>query len=158
MRQLAQRVTGRYHLEPLSAADTSAYISHRLRIAGGRSDIFTPRAIRKLYRLSRGIPRLINVIADRALLAAYTREEHRIGASLVRHAAKEVFGARRSRRWMPWAAAAIGLALIGWLFVPEPANGPEELQLALAELPPTADEIVATNTAATSGPAEAPTP
>ena len=70
MRQIAQRVTGRYHLEPLTKEDTRAYVSHRLRVAGAQSDVFTKSAIQALYKRARGIPRLINVIADRALLAA----------------------------------------------------------------------------------------
>jgi general secretion pathway protein A len=112
MRQVAQRITGRYHLEPLSAADTAIYVSHRLRVAGGRPGIFDKRAMRQLFRLSQGIPRLINVIADRALLAAYTLESTQVGASLVRRAAGEVFGQRRRTRWWPWAASAAGLALV----------------------------------------------
>ena len=107
MRQIAQRITGRYHLEPLNVADTAVYVTHRIRVAGGRQGLFSERAIRKLYRLSRGIPRLINVIADRALLAAYSRDEYLIGASLVRRAADEVFGRARGPRWrsrdLPWA-------------------------------------------------------
>lgn len=105
MRQIAQRITGRYHLEPLSAGEISIYLSHRIRVAGGRPGIFSPRAVRKLYRLSRGIPRLINVIADRCLLAAYTLDTQHIGAGLVRRAADEVFG--RSRSWRLWPRAAV---------------------------------------------------
>jgi len=112
MRQVAQRITGRYHLEPLSAADTAVYINHRMRVAGGRPGIFDQRALRALFRLSQGIPRLINVIADRALLAAYTLESPQIRAGLVRRAANEVFGQRRRIRWWPWAASAAGLVLI----------------------------------------------
>ena len=117
MRQVAQRITGRYHLEPLSAADTAVYVSHRMRVAGGRPGIFDKRALRALFRLSQGIPRLINVIADRALLAAYTLESPAIGASLVRRAANEVFGLRRRTRWWPWAASAAGLALVATLAI-----------------------------------------
>jgi general secretion pathway protein A len=113
MRQVAQRITGRYHLEPLSAPDSAVYVSHRMKVAGGRAEIFSKRAIRKLYRLSRGVPRLINVIADRALLAAYARDESRVDAGLVGRAADEVLGRQRSMRW-PWAAAIAGFALIGW--------------------------------------------
>jgi general secretion pathway protein A len=74
MRQIAQRITGRYHLEPLNKEDMAAYVRHRLRIAGAQSEIFTAGAIAALYKRARGIPRLVNVIADRALLAAYTRD------------------------------------------------------------------------------------
>jgi general secretion pathway protein A len=110
MRQLAQRITGRYHLEPLSKNDTAIYVRHRMRVAGAQSDVFKASAIRQLYRKSRGIPRLINVVADRALLAAYTQDHRLIDGRLINLAASEVFGARRfgRRRW-PWAAAAIGV-------------------------------------------------
>jgi general secretion pathway protein A len=110
MRQLAQRVTGRYHLEPLSKEDTAAYIRHRLRVAGTQNDIFSGSGVRGLYKSSRGIPRLINVVADRALLAAYTQDRHTVDGSLVTRAAAEVFGARRPSAWWPWAAVAVGLA------------------------------------------------
>ncbi len=109
MRQLAQRITGRYHLEPLSKNDTAVYVRHRMRVAGAQSDVFTRTAIRQLYKKSRGIPRLINVVADRALLAAYTKDHRLVDGRLVESAASEVFGRRRlSRRWWPWAAAGVG--------------------------------------------------
>ena len=92
MRQIAQRITGRYHLEPLRKDDTRAYVNHRLRVAGAQSDIFTKSAINALYRHARGIPRLINVIADRALLAAYTQDRRSVDAKLV------VGGGRRGVR------------------------------------------------------------
>src|SRR5688572_12403739 len=61
LRQLAQRITGRFHLNPLSKVESSAYVRHRLRVAGSTSDIFTPAALREIYRLSGGVPRVINV-------------------------------------------------------------------------------------------------
>jgi general secretion pathway protein A len=110
MRQLAQRVTGRYHLEPLTKEDTAAYVRHRLRVAGAQHDIFTRSGVRRLYKTSRGIPRLINVVADRALLAAYTEDRRNVDGGLVARAAAEVFGARRPSPWWPWAAIALGVA------------------------------------------------
>jgi general secretion pathway protein A len=112
MRQIAQRITGRYHLEPLQKEDTRAYVSHRLRVAGAQSDIFTKRAIDALYKHSRGIPRLINVIADRALLAGYTRDQRRVDTNLVSAAAAEVFGVRRRTPWWPIATATAGVAAL----------------------------------------------
>jgi len=112
MRQIAQRITGRYHLEPLGKEDTAAYVRHRMRVAGAQSDVFTKAAIHMLFKRSRGIPRLINVIADRALLAAYTQDRRSVDRALVARAASEVFGARRIRgRWWSIAAAAAGLAV-----------------------------------------------
>jgi len=101
MRQIAQRITGRFHLEPLSRTDTSAYVRHRMRVAGAQHEVFSASALRELYRNSGGIPRLINVIADRALLAAYTLSSPKISGRLVKRAAAEVFGSAR-RRWWPY--------------------------------------------------------
>lgn len=112
LRQLAQRITGRYHLDPLSSDETTAYVRHRLRVAGATTDIFTPLALSEVFRLSGGVPRVINVICDRALLGAYTQDRHRVTPSLVRGAAEEVFGRRIVPRWLPWAAtAATGVVL-----------------------------------------------
>ena len=104
LRQIAQRVTGRYHLEPLDANDTAAYVRHRMRVAGTQRDVFSQSALHTLYRRAHGIPRLINVIADRALLAAYTQDRHDVDGRLVRRAAAEVFGARRGKQ-MRWGWA-----------------------------------------------------
>ena len=117
LRQLAQRVTGRYHLHPLSAEETGAYVRHRLRVSGATSDIFSSLALAELFHLSGGVPRVINVVADRALLGAYTQDRHRVTSGLVRHAAGEVFGRRFAPRWLPWlgaAAAALVLAATVW--------------------------------------------
>lgn len=113
MRQVAQRITGRYHLEPLSTQETAVYVMHRLRVAGAHRNVFTPSAMRRLFRESGGIPRLINIVADRAMLAAYTQERSQIDAVLVRKAAHEVFGSRNFRRWWPLAAATAAVAVIG---------------------------------------------
>ena len=105
LRQLAQRITGRYHLHPLSRDETAAYVRHRLRVAGSTSDIFSGAALSEIYRLSVGVPRVINVICDRALLGAYSMDRHRVTGTLVRNAASEVFGKRIVPNWLPWAAA-----------------------------------------------------
>ena len=104
LRQLAQRITGRYHLHPLSRDETAAYVRHRLRVAGATTDIFSSQALSEIYRLSVGVPRVINVICDRALLGAYSLDRHRVTGSLVCHAASEVFGKRVAPNWLPWAA------------------------------------------------------
>lgn len=93
LRQLSQRVTARYHLRPLSFAETAAYIRHRLAVSGGSEQIFTTTAVAKIYRLSTGIPRLINLICDRALLGAYTQNKTKVGYWIVRKAAREVLPA-----------------------------------------------------------------
>ncbi|HTD10511.1 MAG TPA: AAA family ATPase [Steroidobacteraceae bacterium] len=106
LRQLAQRITGRYHLNPLAREESLAYVRHRLRVAGATTDIFSPAALAEVFRLSQGVPRVINVICDRGLLGAYSLDRHKVTAPLVRHAAGEVFGKRFAPRWLPWAAIA----------------------------------------------------
>ena len=111
LRQLAQRITGRYHLNPLSREETSAYVRHRLRVAGATTDILAPAALNEVFRLSQGVPRVINVICDRALLGAYSLDRHRVTTTLVRNAAVEVFGRRFTPHWLPWALTA-GIAAV----------------------------------------------
>lgn len=128
LRQLAQRVTGRYHLEPLTGEETLAYVRHRLKVAGAIAPLFTPAALKEVHRLSRGTPRLINVLCDRALLAAYTQEENRVTPALVRVAASEVHGRRVLPVWAAWAASAaavVGVLVLGtvlWLAWRAPAS------------------------------------
>jgi general secretion pathway protein A len=112
LRQLAQRITGRYHLSPLSRDETKGYVRHRLRVAGAQEEIFTSRALDEVYRLSGGIPRIINVACDRALLGAYTQETRKINAALVRRAAGEVYGRSFVPGWTRWLGACLGVALI----------------------------------------------
>ncbi len=111
LRQLAQRVTARYHLEPLSWTETRAYVRHRLAVAGSGRPVFTAAALRVLHRRSRGIPRLINAIADRSLLGAYTRERPQVDGETVRRAAAEVLG-QPPRPWRRWARGAAVAALV----------------------------------------------
>lgn len=118
LRQLAQRITGRYHLDPLSREDTANYINHRLQVAGANREIFTSGAVREIHRLSEGIPRLINVISDRAMLGAYGREKATVDTRLAREAAAEVQGRVMSSpatRWIKAAAVVAALALASGL-------------------------------------------
>ena len=163
LRQLAQRVTGRYHLDPLSEPETAAYVRHRLRVAGATSEIFGRFALREIHRLSGGVPRVINVICDRALLGGYSLDHHRITSALVRQAGSEVFGRRFPPRWAPWAAALAVAVLVGaggaalwrfapgWLQPPVPAHAPGPPSGALKSAPdahapaaaPVADAVAA---------------
>jgi general secretion pathway protein A len=117
LRQLAQRITGRYHLKPLSREETKGYVRHRLRVAGATEEIFTPAALSEVHRLSTGIPRVINVACDRALLGAYTQETRKITAALVRRAAGEVYGRRFMPVWLGWLAGSLGTAALAGILV-----------------------------------------
>ena len=115
LRQLAQRITARYHLDVFTPAETNSYVRHRLRIAGRTRGLFTEQAIRRVHRESDGVPRLINVICDRALLGAYALERAHVDARTVAHAAAEVRGRRAGSwphpSWRRIAATAILLLL-----------------------------------------------
>jgi general secretion pathway protein A len=114
LRQLAQRVTARYHLRPFAESDTRAYVAHRLEVAGAKDKVFSDTATRAVHQTSRGIPRLINAICDRALLGAFTQDERRVSAATVRRAAREVLGvpSKAARRPWRWVGAAIGAAAL----------------------------------------------
>jgi len=122
LRQLAQRITARYHLRPFSTQDTCAYIRHRLRVAGCGREIFTGAAMRLVRRLSGGVPRLVNIICDRALLGAYAGDRDRVTAATVRRAAREIRGVRSSeertgRLVVATGLVAVGIAAIGLVIV-----------------------------------------
>ena len=120
LRQLNQRITARYHLSSLSLAETHTYIKHRLSISGGNANIFERKAINKIYQLSKGIPRLINIICDRALLAAYVENTHIVTKKITANAAKEVFDIpSKSALWYfnkPLLASFIIIALVIFIF------------------------------------------
>ena len=87
LRQLDQRVSIRYTLKSLNGEETAAYVAHRLMIAGGGSVVFTPKALRAVHRITTGIPRMINLVCDRALLAAYSERAQRVTPDMVRSGA-----------------------------------------------------------------------
>jgi general secretion pathway protein A len=97
LRQVDQRITARYHLSPLNARETRAYVIHRLAVAGVREDLFTPLALRILHYATGGVPRMINTICERTLLAVYTAGQQRISASMMWKAAQEVRGWKYKR-------------------------------------------------------------
>ena len=115
LRQLAQRITARYHLTPLDAKETGAYLRHRWRVAGGQKFPFDAKAVQRMHQRSGGVPRLLNVIAERALLAGYARDATVIDARLVDAAANEVLPPAAEQRWWPWLGAAAGIAVIALL-------------------------------------------
>jgi general secretion pathway protein A len=99
LRQLDQRIAIRCHLVPLSRRDTHRYIEHRLRIAGLPGELpFTRAAMGRIYDYSRGIPRVINLVCDRALLAAFSARAREIGPGFVKAAIRNLEGDRPRRR------------------------------------------------------------
>jgi len=159
LRQLAQRITARYHLSPLGPKDTHLYIRHRMQIAGAQRSPFRHSAMNALYQRSRGVPRLINIIADRSLVAAFAKERMDVTAAMVHAAANEVqLGERQVKRvrW-PWLVGTVAVLAVVALAVTSlsdsrfPADKPrvqsnpttlravEEEQVAQAAAMPPAD-------------------
>jgi general secretion pathway protein A len=159
--QLDQRVTLRWHLGPLNAAETAAYVRHRLRVAAAMREAvhFSPAALRQVYRFSRGVPRLINILCHRALLIGYTREDRNLGPRVVRQAAKELrrdqHRSQRTPAWRPALATVAGIALLlvvasalfgkgpwqNWLAGEPAANRPQEEASAAAPEHPAASSL-----------------
>lgn len=92
--QLRQRITLRYHLSALDREETEKYLAHRLKVAGSEEQFFTPEAVDRIFEGSKGIPRLINVLADRACLAAFTKGIRIVETALVEEAQMDLEGVR----------------------------------------------------------------
>ena len=144
LRQLAQRITARFHLTPLDASETGEYLRHRWRVAGGQKFPFEAKAVQRLYQRSGGVPRLLNVIAERAMLAGYARDASMIDANLVDAAANEVLPPPARQRWWPWVAVTAVIALIALA----------STQWRSTPLPPTATKPGSIATVATQAPAK----
>ncbi len=115
LRQLSQRVTARFHLDALNSREVAEYIQHRITVAGGNQPLFTTASVRRIYRISGGIPRLINLICDRALLGAYVENQPRVNPAIVTKAAQEVLGQSDSRTSKPRIKKS--MALLGALLL-----------------------------------------
>ncbi len=144
LRQLRQRITVRWALSPLNAAETRDYVRHRLKIAAGKEcNVFTDKALREVQRRSGGIPRLINVLCDRAMLVGYTDGASMMEPKAINQAAREILSARSRRR--PWRAAlrrafptaillAIGIGALSWFGFA--GRGPDPVERE-SSVPPT---------------------
>ncbi|EIW87552.1 MAG: AAA family ATPase [Alishewanella agri] len=108
LRQLAQRITARYHLLPLNLSEVQQYVRFRLKVAGCERPVFNDKAVKKLFELSGGIPRLLNLLADRALLAAYGKQQAVVDAKEVQRAAAEILPLNQ--------ASSVAKTLPGWLW------------------------------------------
>jgi len=123
LRQLAQRVTARYHLGPLERSEIDDYVNFRLGVAGCKQPLFSRQALTKLHKLSDGIPRKINVLADHALLSAYSKTQSMVDSKNVKQSAQEVFissdkpeksSLPKANRWWALAAALVALNIGLW--------------------------------------------
>jgi general secretion pathway protein A len=119
LEQMSQRITARYHLGPLSKSEVISYINHRMATAGATEEYFTRSAVNTLYRVSGGVPRLINVIADRSLLGACMKKDRLVTRFTLKKAAREVLRdatfRNRSRHIVPikWAVLGVLLGALG---------------------------------------------
>jgi general secretion pathway protein A len=123
-RQLRQRINLRYHLPPLSEKETREYIGKRLRIAGAKEPIFTEKAIKQIYLKSGGIPRLINILCDNALLNGYALDQKRVNERSVKEVAKDLYLKKKSRRiWiLVLISISIGIGIALFIYLQKSAR------------------------------------
>lgn len=164
LEQLAQRVIARYHLGSLTAEETASYVRHRLAVAGSTAQTpFAPRLMAQIHALSKGVPRRINLLCDRALLGAYVENQPQVTRQILRRAAEEVFAeegkpaAGRGLRWPHVAggvlAGAVVTAALAWQFMPSSSS--VAAVPAVASSVPAASAVVVA-AASTSAPASVP--
>ena len=147
LEQLAQRVIARFHLDALSAEESTQYITHRLAVAGWSGPLpFDRAALRDIHRLARGVPRRINLLCGRALLGAYASGQRVVGRATVARAAREVFGAhpasppprKHKAAWLGGLAGAAAVGVLGavaWVGLGQPGWHAEPAAAALAVTP-----------------------
>ena len=138
LRQLSQRVTSRYHLTPLNQKETGAYVRHRLEVAGcTNTNLFPASVIHRLHQYSGGVPRLINLIADRALLGAYALGHSQINRTILRQARDEVLGNQPAPRFtiLAYAMLALGLLTGLWLWNMPSISPPAQPTAATQAIP-----------------------
>jgi general secretion pathway protein A len=116
LRQLEQRIIARYHLGPLDKHEVADYVQHRLEVSGAQRRLFPAALMGSLYRLSRGIPRIINVLCDRALLGAYSQNKERVDRATLKQAAYEVFHNPAAQRRSLLRPLLAGLLLASTVF------------------------------------------
>ena len=147
-RQLNQRVVARFHLLPLAKSDVANYVNHRLHHAGANRAIFESAAMTRLFKLTKGVPRLINLICHHALLAAYATGAKTVSAKLVKNAAKEIFDTQiveknSSRKWLvALFIAGIFSLLIAERYDSSQLNNPVEEAEIIVDVEPVIPEQV----------------
>jgi general secretion pathway protein A len=116
MRQVAQRVVAHYHLTELTRNEVAAYVKHRLRVAGTTAPLFPDRTIGQIYRLTNGVPRLINLVCDRALLGTFVQGRQQVNLATLSRAGREVFGVTKRRPF--WRRLGLSLAIVAIAGIP----------------------------------------
>ncbi len=122
LRQLSQRVTSRFHLQPLSQAETASYIKHRVAISGSHKQLFSHNAVKKIYQQTNGIPRLINVLCDRALLVAFAAEDQAVKLKHVKQAITEIYPDQKQTFNPYWLLLPLPLLLLSPFLWQQPTN------------------------------------
>ena len=119
IRQLRQRITFQHHLGTLTREETEYYLAHRLAIAGYSGEgVFAPAAVKRIYRGSRGVPRLVNILANKAMMLAYGEGSRRVSAQHARAAAADTPASfALSRAWLWLALACVAFSSIGWMIL-----------------------------------------
>jgi len=113
LRQVAQRVVARYHLTHLTRSEVAAYVTHRLRVSGTHFPLLPQSLVGRLYRLTGGVPRLINQVCDRALLGTYVRSGMQVTPRILKEAAREVFAVSRPEGWWTLRLRTSAIGRIG---------------------------------------------
>lgn len=163
LRQLAQRITARYSLAAITHDETRYYIAHRCRVAGARRLLFKYSALHHAHVLTGGIPRLINILCDRALLGAYTHGENMVDVRIIKRAAKELgSGAIPRRRLIPWtlvagSTLAVVLAVSFWYGWPQWTQPSSTVETTASAAPSATSSAVPEATTAASDEANAAT-
>lgn len=174
LRQLSQRIVARFHLTPLKAGEVQVYVAHRLKVAGGNASIFPQAVMLRIAQLSKGVPRVINLLCDRALLGCYVQDKHQVDMQTLEQAAREVFGERRAsrrragrgwemavfrkHRWaMPAAVGAVAVvAVVTGAYLQAPGvSGERQEHFAAGEEPPV---LAPPPQAVVTAPADGPEP
>lgn len=150
LRQLRQRISIQWQLLPLNMEETRGYVQHRINVAMGKGKVqYYPRATELIYQYTQGIPRMINVLAERALLIAYTMNTKRVNGKIIHLAAKEVGGLTRPPSWtrffwkvvVPTATLVAALLYVfDWTSIPFSAKFEKDIRKMMGELPDTHQE------------------
>lgn len=156
MCQVAQRVVARYHLGNLNQQEVATYIAHRLHVSGASPLIFPEALAKQVYRASNGVPRLINLICDRALLGTYVQGQQQVTAPTLRQSVLEVFAVTPRKPKRPWGMAAVLLAVmagVSILFATQINNAntkSNKLELKIASAVPAASAVASVAQAASA--------